>query len=400
MPDYNQIWKSASERIFSFNLRSIFKRSVENHSGRLIGLNLTVSSGDVYINDVVPTLLRSSRTNDSINSGKSDQSNPENVAHQDVSVRGLSHQRSSSFSSRGIVAGSPTSQEIPSSNPRISSGQLVASQYESPHMSRANSQVAQDVNSQHQYHAAPTSPVTSSTITRQNALTPIAAPSGTIPRSATSTTVPRTAVSSRRQRSRSMALASFQTTGFVDNRITTARYNLGSFLPKQLFEQFSKLANLYFLFIAALQQVPGWSPTGQYTTLLPLVMFVGLAMAREAYDDWLRHKRDDTENKDTAQVLLGVGTATPKWGAKLWKDIIVGDIVMVEKDKPIPADLVILCSGLDQGFCYIQTSQLDGESNLKQRQAIASIHKELSDIEKIASFRGTLRLIRTSFFNN
>ncbi|KNE63375.1 phospholipid-translocating P-type ATPase, flippase [Allomyces macrogynus ATCC 38327] len=182
----------------------------------------------------------------------------------------------------------------------------------------------------------------------------------------------------------------YQTASFIDNRITTARYNVGTFLPKQLFVQFSKLANVYFLFIAGLQQVPGWSPTGQYTTLLPLVLFVGLAMVREAYDDWLRHKRDETENNDVCEVLqVGADTASvpPYWKMTMWKDVHVGDVVRIKKDKPVPADLILLRTALDQGMCYIQTSQLDGESNLKQRQAIPQINNQLESLEDIAAFK-------------
>ena len=64
----------------------------------------------------------------------------------------------------------------------------------------------------------------------------------------------------------------------------------------------AQLANLSFLLIGLLQQIPGISPTGQFTTIGPLILFVALAMAREAYDDRQRHRQDDVENKSTAYV--------------------------------------------------------------------------------------------------
>ncbi|KAI9159401.1 drs2 neo1 protein [Blastocladiella emersonii ATCC 22665] len=229
------------------------------------------------------------------------------------------------------------------------------------------------------------------------ALTSVVAVSHHSDPSATHSTLPKSATGTSRRSGRGAGATSgarFQTAGFVDNRITTARYNAATFLPKQLFTQFSKLANLYFLFIAGLQQVPGWSPTGQYTTLLPLVLFVGLAMMREAYDDWLRHKRDDAENKDLVEVLVG-GPDDPNgvpahWEYKAWETVQVGDIVRVKKDKAVPADLVLLRTPLDQGLCYIQTSQLDGESNLKQRQAVPQIQALLNSLDDVASFKAII----------
>jgi phospholipid-transporting ATPase len=40
---------------------------------------------------------------------------------------------------------------------------------------------------------------------------------------------------------------------FLHNRITTGKYNMLTFLPKFLYEEFSKYANLFFLFISCIQ---------------------------------------------------------------------------------------------------------------------------------------------------
>lgn len=47
----------------------------------------------------------------------------------------------------------------------------------------------------------------------------------------------------------------------------------------------------------------------------------------------------------------------------------VGDIVYVQRGQEFPADLVLLASALEEGICYVETSNLDGETNLKQRKA-------------------------------
>ncbi|KAJ1900024.1 hypothetical protein LPJ66_001749, partial [Kickxella alabastrina] len=90
---------------------------------------------------------------------------------------------------------------------------------------------------------------------------------------------------------------------YPKNVISTARYNVVTFLPAQLAAQFSKVANIYFLFIAALQQVPGWSTTGRWSTVLPLCVFVSLSIAHEGFDDLRRHRMDRAENTQRTRVL-------------------------------------------------------------------------------------------------
>lgn len=119
---------------------------------------------------------------------------------------------------------------------------------------------------------------------------------------------------------------------------------------------FIQVANVYFLLIGCLQQIPGLSPTGQYTTIGPLVVFVTLAMAREAYDDLKRHRRDRVENNVLALVWRDHG-----WRPTRWRDIVVGDIVCVRDGESFPADIVLLHSSHTNGVCYVETSSLDGE---------------------------------------
>jgi magnesium-transporting ATPase (P-type) len=77
----------------------------------------------------------------------------------------------------------------------------------------------------------------------------------------------------------------------MSNRVTTTKYNCATFLPKNLFEQFSKMANAYFLFMTVLQLMPGLMDFyGAVTTLMPLMFVVGVSMVKDAFEDNKRRK--------------------------------------------------------------------------------------------------------------
>ncbi len=152
---------------------------------------------------------------------------------------------------------------------------------------------------------------------------------------------------------------------YVDNHVSTAKYNIVIFLPKFLYEQFSKYANLFFLFTAALQQIPNISPTNRYTTIGPLLVVLLVSAIKELIEDFKRKTSDKSLNHSKARVLKG-----SKFENIKWVNVAVGDIVRVESEEPFPADLVLLASSEPEGLCYIETANLDGETNLKIKQAI------------------------------
>lgn len=84
----------------------------------------------------------------------------------------------------------------------------------------------------------------------------------------------------------------------MSNQVSTTKYTTLSFLPKNTFEQFSKMANFYFLFMTLLQLVPGlFDAYGAATTLMPLIFVVGVSMIKDAFEDNKRRKQDNEENK-------------------------------------------------------------------------------------------------------
>jgi phospholipid-transporting ATPase len=90
-----------------------------------------------------------------------------------------------------------------------------------------------------------------------------------------------------------------------------------------------------------------------------------------------------------------------------WKHVVVGDLIRVESSEYFPADMLLLSSSEPEGLCYVETSNLDGETNLKIKQALPETSKILTaaDAEKLKghikaelpsnslyTFEGTLQL--------
>uniref|UniRef100_A0A672UBM9 Phospholipid-transporting ATPase n=1 Tax=Strigops habroptila TaxID=2489341 RepID=A0A672UBM9_STRHB len=165
-----------------------------------------------------------------------------------------------------------------------------------------------------------------------------------------------------------------QLTKFCNNHVSTAKYNIITFLPRFLYSQFRRAANAFFLFIALLQQIPDVSPTGRYTTLVPLLFILAVAAVKEIIEDIKRHKADNAVNKKQTQVFFQVD---------------VGDIVIIKGKEYIPADTVLLSSSEPQAMCYIETSNLDGETNLKIRQGLP-LTSDIKDIESLMSLSGRI----------
>uniref|UniRef100_A0A3B3XGB9 P-type phospholipid transporter n=1 Tax=Poecilia mexicana TaxID=48701 RepID=A0A3B3XGB9_9TELE len=151
-----------------------------------------------------------------------------------------------------------------------------------------------------------------------------------------------------------------QFTKFCSNRVSTAKYNVLTFLPRFLYSQFRRAANAFFLFIALLQQIPDVSPTGRWTTLVPLIFILVVAAVKEIIEDLVRHT-----------------------------SVAVGEVVRAANGDHLPADLVILSSSEPQGMCYIETSNLDGETNLKIRQGL-QVTADIKDIDNLMRLSGRM----------
>ncbi|CAO3680797.1 unnamed protein product [Umbelopsis ramanniana] len=172
---------------------------------------------------------------------------------------------------------------------------------------------------------------------------------------------------------------------FLHNRVFTAKYSPLTFLPKFLYIEFSKYANLFFLFISGIQQIPNVSPTSKWTTLIPLVIVLFITAIKELVEDWGVHRSDAEVNARKCKVLVG-----GQFIERRWREVQVGDICRIEGSEFFPADLILLSSSEPEGLCYIETSNLDGEVNLKIKQALPETAKYTSP-QHISQLGGVIK---------
>src|SRR3989338_5952097 len=163
---------------------------------------------------------------------------------------------------------------------------------------------------------------------------------------------------------------------FPDNRISTTKYSAFSYLPKVLFHEFKKFTSAYFLIVAIITLFPSIAPFSPWTSIGGLLFILAVSMFREAVEDFLLLRADAKVNGAQFFTLLHLDpplpiqegqhdTIEPQYQPVACADLRVGDIVYLQTDDLIPADLLLLSSGSLDSSSYIETAQLDGETNLK-----------------------------------
>ncbi|KAJ3283237.1 hypothetical protein HK104_010503, partial [Borealophlyctis nickersoniae] len=235
---------------------------------------------------------------------------------------------------------------------------------------------------------------------------------------------------------------------FPPNYIRTSKYSIVTFIPKNLFEQFRRIANLFFLALAILQGLPAYQTINPIVSALPLMIIVFLTALKDGFEDWRRHKSDESINNHVAWTAQGCAgwrntnevffvdergwverfvkgiwrwmrgkgpgcgkagggkkggvvhphaAAAPlspsdtitsasaegnegkdggresdekEWTPTPWKHIHVGDLIYLRNNDAIPADTIILSTSEPDGLAYVETKNLDGETNLKIRRGV------------------------------
>nr|XP_057919773.1 phospholipid-transporting ATPase VB isoform X1 [Doryrhamphus excisus] len=157
---------------------------------------------------------------------------------------------------------------------------------------------------------------------------------------------------------------------FPGNAIKTTKYTLLFFIPVNLFEQFHRLANVYFVGLAILNFVPVVNAFQPEVALIPICVILSLTALKDAWEDFRRYQSDKKLNNLPCFIY---SRKDKKFMERRWKDVQVGDFLKVLCNEIVPADLLLLHTSDADGVCHIETANLDGESNLKERRAVAGV---------------------------
>ncbi|XP_045502996.1 probable phospholipid-transporting ATPase IIB [Colias croceus] len=170
---------------------------------------------------------------------------------------------------------------------------------------------------------------------------------------------------------------------YPPNYVCNQKYNILTFLPIVLFEQFRFFLNLYFLVMALSQFIPSIRIGYLYTYWGPLCFVLAVTVFREAIDDYRRYRRDKEVNRQRYERIV---LDTPSEGYRPFvteqvsaSALRVGDIVMLHKGQRVPADMILLRTNETMGTVFIRTDQLDGEIDWKLRIPLPSTQKLPTD---------------------
>jgi len=158
---------------------------------------------------------------------------------------------------------------------------------------------------------------------------------------------------------------------FPENIVKNTKYNILTFLPITLYNQFKYFINIYFLAVALSQFIPILKVGFLFTYVAPLAFVVGLSLAKEAYDDIKRMIQDKSTNGEIFTRLLEDGTTINVKSS----DICVGDFLVLNKDQRIPADCVLLHTTDKSDTSFVRTDQLDGETDWKLKKPLPTTQK-------------------------
>ncbi|KAF9076326.1 phospholipid-translocating ATPase [Rhodocollybia butyracea] len=225
---------------------------------------------------------------------------------------------------------------------------------------------------------------------------------------------------------------------YATNQVITSKYTFITFVPRNLLEQFRRVANVFFLAIAILQFFPKFSTISPGLVILPLLIVVAITGVKDGYEDIKRHQSDRRVNHSQVRILrdanwnnpnimqpksrtfvraivpnrlqiqkaksstsdvtkvsstthsndvefdddvpeherllfLDHEESRPHWKQAIWEDVRVGDVVKILDNESFPADILICATSEDENVAFVETKNLDGETNLKSRSAIPAL---------------------------
>ena len=186
-----------------------------------------------------------------------------------------------------------------------------------------------------------------------------------------------------------------QRKAYNDNSIRTCQYTLLTFLPLSLLNQFKTAFNWFFLIYVIVAVNPYLSDLDPIPEISPFVIVIVINLVKEAVEDYRKYSNDKKANNSKVLIFKD-----KKFHKEICKNIRVGNIIKIYKEQLIPADVLIIKSSLKNGLCYMQTSNLDGENELKPRESLQitheKIHNKINEINNIFDYKAEHFFIEVS----
>ncbi|CAL6094724.1 Phospholipid-translocating_ATPase [Hexamita inflata] len=170
------------------------------------------------------------------------------------------------------------------------------------------------------------------------------------------------------------------------NKIKTTKYTVWNFIFVFLFQQYQKVFNIFTLVIAICNTLPFANVVSQATIIMPIVFVLGIAAVREIIEDFGRRKQDKYQNNQKYTVFRNMEERVVKG-----QDIMQGDLIKIDENQEVPCDSLLLYSSEASKIAYVNTSQLDGESNLKTRIQLIPFHSESYEMKKLQQLSGSVQ---------
>jgi len=157
--------------------------------------------------------------------------------------------------------------------------------------------------------------------------------------------------------------------GEKSNMVHTTKYEWYNFLGLATLLQFRRFSNAFFLLVVIINSIGYFIPSLYEVSYVPwgtlsiLIFVILVTLLFEGNDDLSRRRADkETNNKRATKV-----TADDTLKECAWGSLEPGDVIRIEKGEFVPADMLIIATSSSEGLCYIETSGIDGETNLKIR---------------------------------
>lgn len=164
---------------------------------------------------------------------------------------------------------------------------------------------------------------------------------------------------------------------FVPNIVCNQKYSLITFIPKVLFDQFSNFFNFFYLVVALFQLVPELRTGPLFTYIAPLLLVLSITIGKEAIDDIKRYKRDKEFNNKKYRKITNNEIEEIRSS-----DIKVGDLIEINANDRVPADILFIRTNDPTGTVFIRTDQLDGETDWKVKRALG-ITQHLETLDEV-----------------